>query len=87
MKKYKKKNKWYHAKVLLKRFHLSGHITGFRQQDQKLESHYMSSYLTLGMKVLTNSLPHKRKRKEAENRFETKPLLTGRPPILSKSAI
>ena len=23
------KNKWYHAKVLLKRFYLSGHIIGF----------------------------------------------------------
>ena len=36
------KNKWYHAKVLLKRFHLNGHTIGFRQQTQKLELHYMS---------------------------------------------
>ena len=25
-------NKWYHAKVLLKRFHLNGHTIGFRPQ-------------------------------------------------------
>ena len=31
------KNKWYHAKVLLKRFHLNGHTIGFRPQTQKLE--------------------------------------------------
>ena len=31
------KNKWYHAKVLLKRFHLNGHTIGFHQQMQKLE--------------------------------------------------
>ena len=36
------KNKWYHAKVLLKRFHMNGHIIGFRQQTKKLELHYMS---------------------------------------------
>ena len=36
------KNKWYHAKVLLKRFHLNGHIIGFHPQTQKLELHYMS---------------------------------------------
>ena len=34
------KNKWYRAKVLLKRFHLNGHTIGFRQQTQKLE-HYV----------------------------------------------
>ena len=48
------KNKWYHAKVLLKRFHLNGHTTGFRQQTQKLELHYMSPLLTLGVKELWN---------------------------------
>ena len=31
------KNKWYQAKVLLKRFHLNGHTIGFCQQTQKLE--------------------------------------------------
>ena len=36
------KNKWYHAKVPLKRFHLNGHTIGFRPQTQKLELHYMS---------------------------------------------
>ena len=36
------KNKWYHAKVLLKRFHLNGHTMGFCRQTQKLELHYMS---------------------------------------------
>ena len=30
------KNKWYHAKVLLKRFQLNGHIIGFRQLTHKL---------------------------------------------------
>ena len=35
-------HKWYHAKVLLKRFHLNGHIIGFHPQTQKLELHYMS---------------------------------------------
>ena len=33
----KSQNKWYHAKVLLKRFHLNGHTIGFRPQTQKLE--------------------------------------------------
>ena len=42
------KNKWYHAKVLLKRFHLNGHTIGFRQQTQKLELHYMFSSAILG---------------------------------------
>ena len=28
------KNKWYHAKVLLKRFHLNGDTIGFCQQIQ-----------------------------------------------------
>ena len=37
------KNKWYHAKVLLKRFHLNGHTIGFRPQTKKLELLYMSS--------------------------------------------
>ena len=32
-------NKWYHAKVLLKRFHLNGHTIGFPFQTQKLELH------------------------------------------------
>ena len=31
------KNKWYHAKVLPKRFHMNGHTIGFRPQTQKLE--------------------------------------------------
>ena len=43
-------NKWYHAKVLLKRFHLNGHTIGFHPQTQKLELHYMSLQLTLGVK-------------------------------------
>ena len=42
------KNKWYHAKVLPKRFYLNGHTIGFRSQTQKLELHYMSPELTLG---------------------------------------
>ena len=50
------KNEWYHAKVLQKRFHLNGHTIGFCPQSQKLERqlelHYMSPYLTLGVKVL-----------------------------------
>ena len=38
------KNKWYHAKVLLKKFLLNGHTIGFRRpQTQKLELDYMSS--------------------------------------------
>ena len=28
------KNKWYHAKILLKRFHLNDHTKGFRLQSQ-----------------------------------------------------
>ena len=36
------KNKWFHAKVLLKRFDLNGHTIGFHPQTQKLELHYMS---------------------------------------------
>ena len=35
------KNKWYHAKVLLKRFHLNGHTIGFHPENQKLELNYM----------------------------------------------
>ena len=31
------RNKWHHAKVLLKRFHLNGRTTGFHPQTQKLE--------------------------------------------------
>ena len=46
------KNKCYHAKVLLKRFHLNGHTIGFRPQTQKLELHYMSPLSTLGAKGL-----------------------------------
>ena len=38
------KNKWHHAQVLLKRFHLNGHTIGFHPQTQKLELHYMSPY-------------------------------------------
>ena len=30
-------HKYYHVKVLLKRFHLNGHILGFHTQTQKLE--------------------------------------------------
>ena len=44
------KNKLYHAKVLLKRFHLNGHTKGFRPQTQKLELHDMSRELTLEVK-------------------------------------
>ena len=36
------KNKHYHVKELLKRFHLNGHTIGFCPQTQKLELHYMS---------------------------------------------
>ena len=35
-------NKWYHAKVLLKRFHLNGHTIGFYQQTQNLVLQNMS---------------------------------------------
>ena len=39
------------CKVLPKRFHLNGHTTGFCQQTQKLELHYMSqSILSMGVK-------------------------------------
>ena len=31
------KNKWFHAKVLPKRFHLNSHTTGFHPQTQKLD--------------------------------------------------
>ena len=41
------KSKWYHAEVLLERFHLNGHTIGCSQQTQKLELHYMSPQLTL----------------------------------------
>ena len=33
------KNKLYHVKVLLKRFHLNGHTIGFNPKTQKLELH------------------------------------------------
>ena len=36
------KNQRYHAKILLKRFHLNGHTMGFRRQTQKLELQYVS---------------------------------------------
>ena len=36
------KNKWYHAKVLLKRFHLNGHTLGFNLQAKEFELHYLS---------------------------------------------
>ena len=32
-------NKWYHVKVLLKRFHLNDNTIGFHPQTQKLELH------------------------------------------------
>jgi len=32
------KYKWRHVKVLLKRFHLNGHIIGFHPQTQNLEA-------------------------------------------------
>ena len=38
------KNKWYHIKVPLKKFHLNGHTIGFCPLTQKLELHYMSPY-------------------------------------------
>ena len=44
------KTKWYHAKVLPKRFYLNGHTTRFHPQTQKLELCCMSPYLTLGGK-------------------------------------
>ena len=44
------KNQCYHAKVLLKRFHLNGHTTGFHPQTQMLELHYLSPELTLEVK-------------------------------------
>ena len=34
------RNNNYDVKVLLKRFHLNGHITGFHPQTQKLEPPY-----------------------------------------------
>ena len=37
-----RRNKWHHAKVLLKGFHLNGRTIGFQQQTQELELHYMS---------------------------------------------
>lgn len=33
------KNKWNHVKVLLKKFHLNGHILGFHAPTKKLELH------------------------------------------------
>ena len=38
---------WYHANVVMKRFHLNGHTIGFRPRTQKLELHYMPPLLTL----------------------------------------
>ena len=38
------KNKWHHAKVLLKRFHLNAHTIELHRQTQKLELRYMSPY-------------------------------------------
>ena len=35
------KYKWYHAKVLPKRFHLNGHTIGFRRQAQKVGVQYI----------------------------------------------
>ena len=46
------KNKWNHVTVLPKRFHLNGHTTGFLPQTKKLELHYMSSKVTLGVKMV-----------------------------------
>ena len=34
-----KQNKYNHVKVLLRGFHLNGHITGFHPQTQELELH------------------------------------------------
>ena len=54
------KNKWYHAKVLLKRFHLNGHTIGFHQQTQELELHYMSPYvIDSGSKRVEEIIYHK----------------------------
>ena len=39
------KNKWHHAKVLPKRFHLNGHTIGFHSQTQKLELHDLTYFL------------------------------------------
>ena len=39
-----KKNKCYHVKVLLKRFHFNSHTMGFHPQTQKLELHYIKKY-------------------------------------------
>ena len=44
-------NKWYHAKVLPKRFHFNGHVTiGFGPRTQKLELHFMSPLIDSGVK-------------------------------------
>ena len=45
------KKKWYHGKSTAEEFHLNDHIIGFRRQTQKLEVHYMSYILILGVKV------------------------------------
>ena len=49
------KNKWYHANVLPKRFHLNGHTMGFRQQTQKLKLHQVSIIESGSERVVTVS--------------------------------
>ena len=43
--------------VEAERFHLNGHIIGFRPQIQKLESSYKTPPSTLALKGLTVTLP------------------------------
>ena len=43
------KNKWCHAKILLKMFYLNGHTVGLRLQTKKLKLHDLSPSLTLGV--------------------------------------
>ena len=49
------KNKWYHTKVLLKRFHLNGHTIGFHPQTQKLELHYTDNVHRLSFNFLSTN--------------------------------
>ena len=52
------KNKQHHVKVQAERFHLNGHIIGFRPQTQKLESPYKTPSSTPAVKGLKENRLH-----------------------------
>ena len=43
-------------KVQVERFHLNGHIIGFRPQTQKLELRYKTALITLAMTELNRAV-------------------------------